>query len=77
MGVGEVFSRLKGLKHRFKGRKRNQDRESVGTSGGRTDVEESLSRSESPFVGDGDRDREGSGASTVGGNVLGWLTPHN
>ena len=70
MSVRETFSRLKnGVKRRFKGRKRNQDRESVGTSGGRTDLEESLSRSGSPFVGVSDRDPEGSGLNPVGGHM--------
>ena len=70
MSVRETFSRLKkGVKRRFKGRKHNQDGESVGSSGARTDLEESLSRSGSPFAGVSDRNPEGSGFNPVEGHI--------
>ena len=70
MKFRKTFSRVKAdLKDRFKSRKRNQDGESVGTSGGGTDQERSLSRSGSPFVGVGDRDPGGSGSNPVEGLI--------
>ena len=70
MSFRETFSRVKkDVKDRFKGSKRKKDRKGPGASGGRAEMEESLSRSESPFVEGGDRDPEGSGAGTVGGPI--------
>ena len=59
----------KDIKDRFKGSKRNRDKKGPGTSGESAGLEESLSRSESPFVGGGDRDLEGSGSNPVGGHI--------
>ena len=70
MSVQETFSRLKkGLKRRIKGGKHNQDGESAGTGGGRTDLGESPSRPESPFAGSGNRNLCGSGSNPVGGYI--------
>ena len=70
MSLRETFSKVKkDVKDRFKGSKRKKDRKRPGASGGRAEMEESLSRSESPFVEGGDRDPEGSGAGTVGGPI--------
>ena len=70
MSLRETFSKVKkDVKDRFKGSKRKKDRKGPGASGGRAELEEPLSRSESPFVGGGDHDPEGSGAGTVGGPI--------
>ena len=59
----------KDIKERFKKTKRNQAGENLGTSVGRTDQEESLSQSGSPFVGVGDRDPSGSASNTAEGLI--------
>ena len=59
----------KDIKDRFKGSKRNRDKKGPGTSGESAGLEESRSRSESPFVGGGGRDLEGSGSNPVGGHI--------
>ena len=59
----------KDIRERFKKTKRNQAGENLGTSAGRTDQEESLSQSGSPFVGVGDRDPGGSGSNPVRGLI--------
>ena len=70
MSVRETFSRVsKDIKDRLKGSKRNKGRKRPGTSQGGADFGESLSRSESPVVGGGNRDPAGSGASTVVGRI--------
>ena len=61
MSFRQSFSTFKkNIKDRLKGSKRNRDKKGPGTSGERAEMEESRSRSESPFVGDGDWDLEGS-----------------
>ena len=67
MSFRQSFSTFKkDIKDRLKGSKRNRDKKGSGTSGERADTEESRSRSESPFVGGGDRDPEGSGSNPAG-----------
>ena len=61
------FGRKKDIKGLFRGKKRNKDKEGPGTIAEGADLEESPSRSESPFVGGGDRDLKGSGSNLVGG----------
>ena len=69
----QTFSKVKkGVKVRFKGRRHNRDKRGPGTSGEATDLEESRSRSESPFVlGGGDRDLEESSGSNPTGEPIG------
>ena len=70
MSFRQTFSKVKkNVKGRFKGSKRNQDKTGPGTSDQSAGLEESLSRSESPFVGGGNRDLEGSGSNLVGGHI--------
>ena len=59
----------KDIKGFFRGSKRNKDKEVPGVSEGRPDAEESLSRSESPFVGAGDHGLGGSGSNPVRGHI--------
>ena len=59
----------KDIKDRFKRPRRNQEGENLGTSGGRSDQEQSLCRSGSPFVGVSDRDTTGSGSNPVEGLI--------
>ena len=64
--VSGVKKDIKGL---FRGSKRNKDKKGPGTSGEGADLEESLSRSESPFVKGGDNGIGGSGSNPVGGHI--------
>ena len=67
MSFRQSFSTFKkDIKDRLKGSKRNRDKKGPGTSGERAETEESRSRSESPFVGGGDRNFEGSGSNLAG-----------
>ena len=62
MSFRNTFSGVKkDIKGLFRGKKRNKDK---GPG-----LEESLSRSESPFVGGGGCDLEGSGSNPVGGHI--------
>jgi hypothetical protein len=71
MSFRQTFSKVKkDIKGRFKGLRRNRDKRGPGTSGEGTDLEESRSRSESPFVGGGDRDLEGSGSNPAGEPIV-------
>ena len=66
MSFRQTFSKVKKyIKGRFKGLRRNRDKRGPGTSGEGTGLEESHSRSESPFVGGGDHDLEGSGSNSA------------
>ena len=68
MSFRNTFSGVKkDIKGLFRGKKRNKDKEGPGTIAEGADLEESPSRSESPFVGGGDRDLKGSGSNLVGG----------
>ena len=70
MSFRQTFSKVKkNFKGSFKGSKRNRDKTGPGTGGESVGLEESLSRSESPFVGGGHRDLEGSGSNLVGGHI--------
>ena len=67
MSFRQTFSKVKkDIKGRFKGLRRKRDKRGPGTSGEGTDLEESRSRSESPFAGGGDRHLEGSGSNLAG-----------
>ena len=71
MSFRQTFSKVKkDIKDRFKGLRRNRDKRGPGTSGEGTDLEESRSRSESPFVGGGDHDLEGSGSNPAGEPIV-------
>ena len=62
MSFRNTFSGVKkDIKGLFRGKKRNKDK---GPG-----LEESLSRSESPFLGGSDRDLGGSGSNPVGGHI--------
>ena len=78
MSFQQSFSKvIKGsIKNLFKGSQRGRDDKGSATSGERVESEESRLRSESPFVGGGNRDPDGSGSNPVGGRIIGqpWAT---
>ena len=70
MSFQKTFSSVKkDIKDRFRGSKCNRGQKGPSTGEGGADMEESLSRLESPFIGGGDRDLEGSGSNPVGGHI--------
>ena len=70
MSFRKTFSGVKkDMKGLFRGKKRNKDKEGPGTIAEGADLEASPSRSESPFLGGGNRDIEGSGSNLAGGQI--------
>ena len=70
MSFRKPFSSIeKAIKDRFRGSKRNRDKKGPNISEERANLEESLSRSESPLAGGGDRDLGESGSNPVGGHI--------
>ena len=71
MSFRQSFSTFKkDIKDRLKGSKRNRDKKGPRTSGGSADLDESRSRSESPFVEGGGRDLEEGGSNLAGEPIV-------